>query len=54
LKRECSGKSKNAEYSWVFKDKDFVEKEADIIIGELKSFIPKRKFLKKFHPWLHH
>jgi hypothetical protein len=49
-----SGRSKNAEYSWVIKDMDFVEKEADIIIGELKSFIPKREFLKKFHPWLHH
>jgi len=49
-----SGRSKNAEYSWVIKDKSFVEKEAEIIISELESFIPKREFLKKFNPWLHH
>lgn len=49
-----SGRSKNAEYSWVIKDKSFVEKEATIIISELESFIPKREFLKKFNPWLHH
>ena len=49
-----TGRSRNAEKSWVVEDTDFVEQEAQIIINEIANHMDKRSFLKKFYPFLKH
>lgn len=49
-----AGRSKNAERSWVVKDRKFVRQEAEVIINQFTSMIDKRDFLKMFYPWSRH
>ena len=49
-----AGRSKNQDYSWVIKDKEFVIKEKEIILNELLSLYGRRDFLKTFVPWNRH
>ena len=49
-----AGRSKNAERSWVVKDKKFVRQESEVIINQFTSMIDKRDFLKMFYPWSRH
>lgn len=49
-----SGRSRNFDYSWVIKDKEFVVREKEIILNELLSLYDRRDFLKTIFPWNRH
>ena len=49
-----AGRSKNIDYSWKIKDKEFVKAEKEIILNDLLSRYDRRDFLKTIFPWNRH